>query len=400
MFRLLLILSVSVMAVVSAGLVLVMRTGQADPWLWSGSALIFLAVAGFFTGWRVVLVNAVGAVLCVLLFCSLAAGRGPTVGAAVGLLAICLLSGVGGAMLRWSASRIAAGIMLASAALLSWLGPHDRVVGPAVRPSLAVMTALPLFWEEGGMVRADAPIIDVLRKHFNVRALDHPADLGINDRLLLAQPRDPGPEGLVRIDAWLRDGGQMLILADPQLDWPSRLPLGDRRRAPRYTALGPLLTHWGVVLEPIAEGEVRHFLRDDRLLTTVAAGRLRATGPTCRAIDDGLVMRCAVGRGEATIVADADLLDDRLWLADPARPLERRVWTADTPDLLAEWLGLPAQSERRWVRNVAFLGAAVRWALLFGIGWAVMGTAFNGWQTQASGRLSPSIRRLNPTKMA
>lgn len=391
-FRFLLILSVPMMAVLSAGLFLVMRTGQADPWLWSGPALMFLAVAGFFTGWRAALVNAFGALLCVLLFCFFAAGRGPGGSAALGLLAICLLSAVGGAMLRPSASRIAAGIMLASAALLSWLGPHDRVVASAVRPSLAVMTALPLFWEEGRMTRANAPIVTVLRKHFNVRAVDHPADLGMNDRLLLAQPRDPGPEGLFRFDSWLRGGGRALILADPQLVWSFRLPLGDRRRAPRFTTLGPLLAHWGVALKSVEEGEVRHFLREGRLVTTVAAGRLRATGPACRVIDDGLVMRCAFGRGEAIILADADLLDDRLWLADPARPLERRAWTADTPDLIAEWLGLPTQAERRWLRDAASLGAAVRWALLLGIGWVVMGMAFCGWQRRTSGRLyTPSV---------
>lgn len=249
------------------------------------------------------------------------------------------------------------------------------------------------------MARVDAPIIDVLRKRFDVRAVDHAAGLAMNDRLLLAQPRDLGAEGLVQLDSWLRRGGRTLILADPQLAWPSRLPLGDRRRALRSTVLGPLLTHWGVVLESVEDGEVRHLLRDGRLITTVAAGRLRTTGSACRTIDDGLVMHCAVGQGEAIIVADADLLDDRLWLADPARPLAGRVWTADTPDLIIGWLGLPTQRERRWIRDAASLDGAVRWALLIGIGWAAMGTAFYGAQKQASGRASPSDYRQNDAKV-
>ncbi|WP_336973265.1 ABC transporter [Sphingobium aromaticiconvertens] len=385
--RLFLMLFVPMLAVLLAGLFLVMRTGQVDPWLWGAPAFVFLAGAGIFAGRDVALASAVGAVLCVLLFCFLAAGRLPMGGAALGLLAISLLSGLGGAMLCVSALRGAAGMVLGCAALLLWLGPRDRVDVSAVRPSLAVMTALPLFWEEGGMARVDAPIIAVLRARFDVRAVDTLADVRAGDRLMLAQPRDPEPAGLVAIDAWVRAGGHVLVLADSRLVWPSRLPMGDRRRAPSVTALGPLLVHWGVELESVDEGEVRRFLRDGRLVTTVATGRLRAVGAGCRAMEDGLVMRCAVGRGVAVIVADADLLDDRLWLADPARPLEARNWVADTPDLMAQWLGLPMQAGRRWLRNGVVLRDAVCWALLAGIGWAVMGMAIGRAPKQVFGRL-------------
>lgn len=387
-FRLFLMLFVPMLAVLLAGLFLVMRTGQADPWLWGGPAFVFLAVTGFFAGRGFALASAVGAVLCVLLFCFLAAGRLPMGGAALGLLVVCVLSGLGGAMLLVPALRVVGCGLLGCAALLLWLGPRDRVVAAAVRPSLAVMTALPLFWEEGGMARVDAPIIAVLRARFEVRAVDSVADVRTGDRLLLAQPRDPGAAGLVAIDAWVRDGGHVLVMADPRLVWPSRLPMGDRRRASGVTALGPLLTHWGVVLESAGGGEVRRFLSDGRLVTTLAAGRLRAVGAGCRAMADGLVMRCAVGRGEAVMVADADLLDDRLWLADLERPLESRGWVADTPDLIAEWLGVSVQAGRRWLRDGAALRDAVRWALLVGIGWAAMGMAIGGARKQAAGRLS------------
>lgn len=243
------------------------------------------------------------------------------------------------------------------------------------------------------MARDDGPIIETLRARFQVRAIDRVADLRTGDRLLLAQPRDPGPEGLVALDSWARAGGRMLILADPQLAWPSRLPLGDRRRAPSFTALGPMLTHWGIVLESVGEGEVRHFLRDGRLVTTVKAGRLRASASGCQAMENGLVMRCAIGRGEAIIVADADLLDDRLWLADPARPLDGRVWAADTPDMIARWLGSPIRSDRRWVRDGSSLGWAVRWALLIGIIWALMGTALRQRRNQDSEPFSLSDQK-------
>ena len=35
-------------------------------------------------------------------------------------------------------------------------------------------------------------------------------------------------------------------------------------------------------------------------------------------------LRLRIGRGEALLLGDADLIDDRLWLADPARPLDPR----------------------------------------------------------------------------
>lgn len=383
-FRLFLMLFVPILAVIVSGLFLVMRTGQADPWLWGGPALVFLVVVGVLAGRGVALASAMGAVLCVLLFCFLAAGRLPTGGAVLGLLAISLLSGSGGALLRVSALRVVGCLLLGCAVLLLWLGPRDRMVAPAVRPPLAVMTALPLFWEEGGMTRVDAPIIAVLRARFEVRAVDHPADVRAGDRLLLAQPRDPGPAGLVAIDAWVRAGGHVLLLADPRLAWPSRLPMGDRRRAPGVTALGPLLAHWGVLLELLDGGEARRFLGDGRLVTTSAAGRLRAVGAGCRAMEAGLAMRCAVGRGEAVIVADADLLDDRLWLADPARPLEVRGWVADTPDVIAGWLGAPVSTPQRWLRDGAALRDAARWVLLAGIGWAAMGMGIGRARKRAS----------------
>lgn len=390
-------LFVPMLAVVLAGLFLVMRTGQVDPWLWAGPGLVFLALVGVALGRAVALMGAAGAVLCVLLFCWLAAGRLPMAGAAFGLLAMCFLAGLGGAMVRFAASRLLGCGLLGCAVLLVWLGSRERVEVMADRPSLAVLSALPLFWEEGGMARVEAPIITVLRARFAVRAVDSVADVRAEDRLLLAQPRDLGPAGLVAMDDWVRAGGHVLMLADPRLVWPSHLPLGDRRRAPGGTVLGPLLGHWGVEMEAADEGEVRRFLSDGRLVTTLAAGRLRAPG--CRVTEAGLVARCAVGRGEAVVVADADLLDDRLWLGDAARPLEVRGWVADTPDVIAGWVGAPVPAPvpvaRRWLRDGAALREALRWALVVGIGWAAMGMVMGRARKGAFGAIfGPEIPRL------
>ena len=53
--------------------------------------------------------------------------------------------------------------------------------------------------------------------------------------------------------------------------------------------------HWGLELEA------------PPLNSEVTAGTL--SGNKCRIEDDGLVAHCAIGRGQATVIADADFLN-------------------------------------------------------------------------------------------
>ena len=48
----------------------------------------------------------------------------------------------------------------------------------------------------------------------------------------MAHPLAQPAEALVDLDRWVRDGGRVLLLADPQLEWPSERPLGDKLRPP------------------------------------------------------------------------------------------------------------------------------------------------------------------------
>lgn len=367
-----------------AGLPLLLRTGQVDPRAWAMPALFLILAATVLKARRSVghaVWAGVGAFASVLLFIFLAAGRWPDPTAALWLGGLAALAVTAGILLS---VRLWLGLVACGTALIAGCLSFERPVAPAFgpRPVLGVVTALPLFWRDGqgGMgARADAPIVTLLRQGFDVRPLDSPDASALSgvDALLLAQPRALPPAELVAIDKWVRAGGQALILADPLLRWPSSLPLGDRRRPPAVSLLTPLIAHWGLRLLPpsLPPKEIRRFLPDGRLVTGYAVSGFESAGSACDVEAEGLLARCALGRGAASLVADADLLDDRLWLADPAAPIEPRLWTADTPQFIAEALGggLSVRA-RHWLRSEASLILALRWSILFGIFWAMSGS--------------------------
>ncbi|ANI78574.1 hypothetical protein EP837_02170 [Sphingobium sp. EP60837] len=364
------------------GLPALLRTGQVDLRAWVWPALVLIIIAAALRARRSVL-HAIwaglGSVGTVLLFAWLATGRlfdlwplawlGLTVLLALG-------SGIFIIGQRWL------GLGLAGLAVLSCgLAADPSLEWARERPALAVISALPLFWREGEggvQAREDAPIIRILRQRFDVRPVDSPLSPKMQrvDALLLAQPRAMSADELLALDGWVRGGGTMLLFADPLLRWPSSLPLGDRRRAPPVSMLAPVLGHWGVELRsPSYTGEKRQMLADGRLLTTMAASSFALRrNSNCRTEHEALVARCMIGRGQAVLVADADLIDDRLWLADEAMPLKRGAWTADTAGFVVKQLGDGSIEPRVWVTSLVGLTTALRWALMAGISWAIMGS--------------------------
>ncbi|WP_294130454.1 ABC transporter [Sphingobium sp.] len=383
-----LVLLLPVLAVLMAGMARAWRSGgQADPWSWALPAALMVALMAQLLArdlWRWLVWIAVGAAGAALIFCMIAAGRLPDPLAAVGLLIVALLGGFGSRALRTPGTRLIGVGLLALAGLLLWRGPAQPIAPMAQRPALAVITALPLFWDKAGL--ADAPIVTLLRTRFTVQPLDDPRALPKSGAraLLLAQPRAMTPDQLVAIDTWVRAGGTALVLADPLLRWPSDLPAGDRRRAPSASLIDPLLRHWGAVPDALVEVETRQFLDDGWLVTLSGAQSFKAGG-ACAAGRGGAIVRCRVGQGRAVLVGDADLIDDRLWLADPVRPLDPRAWAADTPALVAQWLGGSITGERRWLRDGRDVVLGLRWVLILGIVWAMVGMALFGRTGQRAG---------------
>ena len=196
-----------------------------------------------------------------------------------------------------------AGGLAALAVLAAWAiaGTNDRL-GPRPkeeRPPLALITSLPLiFGESFTLEGGGSAALTRLEQRYVVKAIGVADSANLNGQglLLMAHARAQPAEVLVDLDQWVRNGGKLLLLADPKLAWPSERPLGDRLRPPPAFADTGLLAHWGLKLQE-ADG------------SDVTAGHLTSASDSCIVVGGGLIARCHVGRGWATIIADADFLN-------------------------------------------------------------------------------------------
>ncbi len=165
----------------------------------------------------------------------------------------------------------------------------------AERPRLALLTSLPLlFGEQFALDTPEVAAVTRIERSFTIApiATADAASLKQQTLLLMAHPRAQPAEVLVELDSWVREGGRVVILADPSLKWQSSRMLGDRLRPPPDFADTGLLDHWGLRL---AVDEARE-------------GSLQAIGEHCTVHEDGRMARCRVGRGSASVIADADFV--------------------------------------------------------------------------------------------
>lgn len=223
---------------------------------------------------------------------------------------------------RRSAVLLAAAL-IAGLAYLFWpRGPapvEAREEGS--RPTLMLMTSLPImFGERFSLDGNGSPALTALEQRYRVVPIGI-ADAGSlkQGRLLLMAHASAQPaQALVDLDAWVRSGGRLLLLADPALEWPSERPLGDRLRpAPMFMDTG-LLAHWGLALKAPAERGPAMRQLAGREIETASPGRLSGD---CAISGDALVARCAIGKGKVTVVADADFLN----IADLDGPTDRNL---------------------------------------------------------------------------
>jgi hypothetical protein len=202
------------------------------------------------------------------------------------------------------------------------LASCSRAETAAPRPPIHVLTGLPLFWGEGGAsdvlngTTRKSRLITALEEDGAVSAIDKIDDhtLAQAKLLLMIQPPALIPEELVALDAWVRGGGAVVILADPQLDWESAHSPGDPRRAPVHSLLEPLYAHWGLTMIPDPPRAPSATVRiGDTTATMISAGTWQAKDSACAVESGARVADCRLEKGRALIVADADFVNPDHW---------------------------------------------------------------------------------------
>ena len=225
---------------------------------------------------------------------------------------------------RWLAGAAGALLVVAATAAGFVLKDRSRELperAAGERPELLLLTSLPIvFPERFSLEGSKSPALAALRRRYQPVPIStaDAASLEGHRLLLMAQPNAQPAEFLVELDQWVRRGGRVLLLADPALEWPSKRPLGDPLRPPAAFADTGLLGHWGLRLDAPDEPGPATFTVDGRTVHALSPGSLVAAGRQCEITASGLVARCRIGRGQATIVADADFADVER-RRDPAR---------------------------------------------------------------------------------
>ena len=220
--------------------------------------------------------------------------------------------------------------LLALLALAQCSAGESRPDPQLAKPRIQLMTSLPLVWGEGASMESilsggsePAPIYRYWQGQYDMAAVDSLENLAGQDPdiVILAQPRAMDPADLTDLDAWVRAGGVVIILTDPDLVWSSTLPLGDPRRPLASGLLSPLLGHWGLELVSAAanSADIVDIRVGDQVLATRGAGRLELLSAKaeseghCKLSAADIVAQCSIGEGQAIIVADADFLNAALW---------------------------------------------------------------------------------------
>ena len=199
------------------------------------------------------------------------------------------------------------------------------------RPPLGLFATLPIYWGEaadvGELLQPDRQspwLRTVLERQYDLIPLDTLAPAGGDTpplsrvaRLLMAQPRALSGAENVALDRWVRDGGQLLLFADPMLTGHSRFAIGDRRRRQDVVLLSPILARWGLALtfDPDQQGMPSFVtVAQDAAVPVNLAGQFTiiptAAQARCVLGQARVVADCRIGKGRALIIADAAVIED------------------------------------------------------------------------------------------
>jgi hypothetical protein len=192
---------------------------------------------------------------------------------------------------------------------------------------IGLFTTLPILWSDNPDLSAALSAEDhphwariELAKRGKIEPLDVLSAISLDRirRLVIAQPRVLMPAENVALDAWVRGGGQLLLLADPALTEDSAFALSDPRRPQAVVLLSPILARWGLELR-ITDGQVLGEESRDVMGVAVPVnlpGHFVTQGQgNCKLWADGLAVTCKIGQGRVVALADATVLERD----DPAR---------------------------------------------------------------------------------
>lgn len=222
--------------------------------------------------------------------------------------------------LRSSLRALSAGLLCLASACHA--DEAEAPAAPAELPELGLMGTIPIYWGESGgfgEVLAGGEVghwaRTRLERDYRLRPLDAlgEEDLGGLSFLLLAQPRALTPAENVALDAWVREGGHLLLFADPLMTGESRFAIGDRRRPQDVVLISPILTHWGMALQFDEEQPA------GPALVTAEGATIPVNLPGALAVKEGdsqcavqaagVLAECVIGEGSVVALADAALLD-------------------------------------------------------------------------------------------
>lgn len=208
----------------------------------------------------------------------------------------------------------------------------------ADRQPMGLMTSLPIYWGEGAdmatIASGDAPhpwMRGVIERHYVIKPLDA-LDAGIDPSadvpsvdplagiglLAIIQPRSISPGDNAALDDWVRQGGKLLLVLDPMLSGRYDYSLGDPRHPTVSALIPPVLARWGLMMQydDSQSFDVRMVDAVGDEIPTVMAGELLPFGKDgdegradCTIKPGGVVAVCTVGKGRATIVADAAMFE-------------------------------------------------------------------------------------------
>lgn len=227
------------------------------------------------------------------------------------------------------------GLLLALAAFLGAVScrgqpePDVSSLKQEVRPSLGLLTSLPIYWGEpaqmGDLLQPGGEphwVRARLEEDYHLVPLDllgtgsgaQEEELAKLDRLLVAQPRALTAADNVALDRWVRAGGRLLLVLDPMMTEHSAYAVGDARRFNDVALVPPVLARWGLAMRHSEDGMAREIIFEGVPIPVADYGTLRITGSssggarcTLKAAD--VVAHCRLGAGEMLVIADAAFLN-------------------------------------------------------------------------------------------